>query len=103
MSCTVAVERAGVEQRVHVYGELDVEHVDAFESAVASAEREEPDQLVIDLSLLSFMDSAALRVLLAAHHRAQTAPWDLTVVPGAAAVQRLFEITGADALFVTAT
>lgn len=51
-------------------------------------------RVVIDLRGVEFMDSAGLHALLSAYSDAQRDGWELSLIPGPRAVQRVFEITG---------
>jgi anti-sigma B factor antagonist len=87
----------GAEGKVAVValeGEFDLSSVGDAEKRIAAAEQDQPDQLVIDVSRVTFMDSSGLRVLLAAHHRAQEQGWDFALVRGSEAVERLLEVAG---------
>ena len=42
---------------------------------------------------VEFLDSTGLQTLLTAHAQAQHDNWELTIIPGPPAVQRLFEIS----------
>ena len=79
-------------------GELDLAGAPDMEASLAAVEREEPTRLVIDLSRLQFIDSTGLRLLLQADARAKELGYELVLRPGAHAVQRVFEVTGALAI-----
>ena len=79
---------------VALEGEIDLASVPEIEDRIAAAERENPDQLVIDVRGITFMDSSGLRVLLAAHHRAREAGREFALVRGSEAVDRLLKVTG---------
>ncbi len=78
-------------------GELDLSSsprlVDALEALTGEDRR-----VVIDLRGLSFMDSTGLAVLLRYHQRARDGRFDLVVVRGPEAVDRVFRVTQADRL-----
>ena len=69
-----------------------------MEASLAAAEREDPARLIVDLSRLQFIDSTGLRLLLQADARAKEPGYELVLRPGAQAVQRVFEVTGALAI-----
>ena len=50
--------------------------------------------MVLDLQDLQFVDSAGLRVILAAHERSRESGQELALTPGTEQVQRLFTIAG---------
>jgi anti-sigma B factor antagonist len=76
-------------------GELDLAGARRMEESLAAAEREDPARMVVDLELLQFIDSTGLRLLLQANARAHERGCELVLRPGAPAVQRAFEVTGA--------
>lgn len=68
---TVSVRRRDRSIVVHVGGELDLASSRRLEQALEEAWRSSPDELLIDLAKLHFMDMAGLRVLLDANQRAE--------------------------------
>jgi anti-anti-sigma factor len=74
-------------------GEFDMAAVPKFERELAAAEAGEPDEIVVDLDGLSFMDSSGLRALVAADDRARRQKRTLAIRPGPPSVRRVFEIT----------
>ncbi len=79
---------------VSVTGELDVATVPAVEAALRRAEACGADEVVLDLSGLTFIGSAGLRLILEADDRARSAGHRLTLRTGAAVV-RTVELAGA--------
>jgi anti-anti-sigma factor len=79
-------------------GELDLAGAPEMEASLAAAERDRPTRLVVDLGRLRFIDSTGLRLLLQADARAKEQDYELVLRPGAQAVQRVFEVTGALAI-----
>jgi anti-anti-sigma factor len=77
-------------------GELDLAGAPLLASEIARTETEEQRILVLDLEDLEFIDSAGLRVILAAHARARERGGDLLLTPGPPQVQRLLTIAGVD-------
>jgi anti-anti-sigma factor len=75
-------------------GDLDIATLVEAEDAVAVAERETPDALVVDLSGLGFLDSSGVRLVLQAEARARAAGRRLAVVLGTGRALRLFEVLG---------
>ena len=90
-SCTTVVE----DGRIHIrpQGELDLavaqELCDALDRAIASR-----TPATVDLAELTFIDSRGLSCFLAAAAAAREAGIALELLPGNAAVMRLFELTG---------
>lgn len=78
-----------------LHGELDLATAPILESSLLEVEQQAPSRLVIDLGDLQFLDSTGLRLLLAAHSRAQLRDAELVLRPGDAAVQRVFDVSGA--------
>jgi anti-sigma B factor antagonist len=78
---------------VRMRGELDLstaaDLADVIERHCAGTTR-----LTIDLSELSFLDCAGLRVLLDARARAEGSGGDLLLIPGHDSVQRVFRLAG---------
>jgi anti-sigma B factor antagonist len=84
---------------VRVAGELDCATAGLMGEALSLASVIPGDRLVVDVSSLTFMGVAGLRVLLAAHDRLVTAGGGGLVVRGASGiVRRVFELTGLSVL-----
>jgi anti-anti-sigma factor len=78
---------------VQAGGELDIAAVDEKRSTVRRAARRAA-QVVVDLRPVTFMDTFALRALVALQQEAGAAvDWSLHVVPGPG-VQRLLDLSG---------
>jgi anti-sigma B factor antagonist len=77
-----------------LHGELDLLGAPLLESEIESAELDAPGRVVLDLEDLQFIDSAGLRVLLAAHERTRARGAELAVTQGSQQVQRLLTIAG---------
>ena len=75
---------------VALAGELDM-------AGAATLERElgllQADTIVVDLRGLEFMDSSGLRAIVTSAQRAQDAGRRFALIPGAAQVMRVFDIT----------
>jgi anti-sigma B factor antagonist len=81
------------------YGDLDLASAPFLEEEICRAEQKRPDQLVLDLSGLNFMDLTGLEVLLrAAERRWFRGEW-LSLLRAPRGVQRLFDLTGTTGLF----
>ncbi|HEX4718204.1 MAG TPA: STAS domain-containing protein [Thermoleophilaceae bacterium] len=74
-------------------GEIDLATVDLVRGAVERA-KEPGDDLVLDLREVGFMDTSGLRYVLELHELASRDGFDLRVVRGPGAVQRVFEVSG---------
>jgi anti-anti-sigma factor len=75
-------------------GELDIHSCPELDRAVTDVAG--ATRLVLDLSGLSFIDSAGLRVILQAEQTSKAAGGKLVVRAPSPPVRRLFEITGLD-------
>ena len=71
-------------------GELDMATAGELRAALDAA----PGALTLDLSGLRFLDTSGLRLVLETAEQAKRDGRAFTVVPGAPAVQRLFEVAG---------
>jgi anti-sigma B factor antagonist len=96
---TVVTHTAGECVIVTFAGELDVTNAAETEEAVRGAWQNPASHVVFDLTHLTFMDSAGVRVLVRA--RRQAAEHGLTLVLAAPtpSVARILEITGVDQAF----
>jgi anti-anti-sigma factor len=81
---------------LEVGGEVDLATVEQFRAALADAQRSE--RVVVDLTGVSFMDSAGVNALVGAYHRSLP-NGELRLVGMRSNVRRVFEITGLFALF----
>ena len=89
---TLALEKCGRTLVLVVEGEMDLSTALAVREALDSALRLSPRRLVVDLSLVRFLDSAGMEELLAAHHRAAPRT-DLRLVANTRATWRPLQIT----------
>ena len=89
----VSVKRRSDEVIVRVHGDLDLSTAADLANAI---EFDCPGaaHLTIDLSELSFLDCAGLRVLLYARARAESSGGDLLLIRGRDSVQRVFRLAG---------
>ena len=78
---------------LELHGELDLLGAPLLQDHMEKVEADAPGIVVLDLQDLQFMDSAGLRVILAAHERSQRR-WKLALTRGSEQVQRLFTIAG---------
>jgi anti-sigma B factor antagonist len=92
---------AGEDWIVAPTGDLDIASAEELDARLTEAAREHPEGLlIVDLSGLEFMDSAGLRVLLSAARSSTNGGSRLRLrLRGARrSVQRVFEVSGTDAL-----
>ena len=87
----VVPERDSV--RVRPAGELDVSTVPVLREELAELCRAGFKRLILDLSKLDFMDSTGLRLVLSLDAEARQDGFELRLVRGGAAIQRVFELT----------
>jgi anti-anti-sigma factor len=80
--------------RVRPHGELDLASVDQLDAKLRELRETGFDQIELDLSALTFMDSTGLRLVLAWDDAASRDGMRLRLRPGSKAVQRVFEVTG---------
>ena len=85
---------------VAVAGEIDLSNVDQLDGAIREAEKTEINRIVVDLSVLSFIDSTGLSVLLEAIKRNRRNGNRLSFVPSQHnEVVRLLAVTDTTELF----
>ncbi len=96
------IDRQATEGRVSlaVGGEVDLNTAPALERALEDAERLLPRRIVLDLSKLEFIDSSGLHVLCQAQRRAEGSGHTLVLANVPAYTQRLFGLTGINALLL---
>lgn len=82
---------------VRVVGELDMATAPALAERIASIDA--ASRLVIDLTSCTFLDSAAVRSLIAVARDWKTAERPLALVASDPGILRILEITGVDAVF----
>ena len=79
---------------VTVSGDFDLQVAQRVVDELAKVEAAEPTLVILDLSRLSFLDSAGMGVIAAAQARANEAGRDLAVVRPPYSVRRAFEVSG---------
>jgi anti-sigma B factor antagonist len=79
---------------VTVRGDFDLQVAQRVVEELATVEAAEPALVIIDLSRVSFLDSAGMGVIAAAQARATEAGRDLAVVRPPYSVRRAFEVSG---------
>lgn len=75
-------------------GEFDLASEEEFRERVQEARRDGLRRIVLDLRLVTFIDSTGLRLVLAAWERSRNEGFELVLVRGSEAVQRVLEMTG---------
>jgi anti-anti-sigma factor len=89
----------GDETIVSPGGDLTFATAEALEQTVRQLRRDNVKSIVIDLRLVSFLDSRGLGVLIGLRNDARREHQDLTLVAGPPAVQRIFGLTATQGLF----
>jgi anti-sigma B factor antagonist len=84
---------------VSVRGEADLHSAPELRDALATLIEDGSDELVLDLSETTFVDSMTLGVLLGAMKRVRSRGGHLRLVVAGADVRRIFEITLLDRVF----
>jgi anti-sigma B factor antagonist len=79
---------------LELHGELDLLGAPSLQEEIEKVETSAPGIVVLDLEKLQFVDSAGLRVILAAHERSREQGRELALTRGSEQVQRLFTIAG---------
>lgn len=90
----VETTRQAAAIRVRPVGELDLSTLDETQAAVDAALAASPDELVLDLGGLQFMDSSGLRLVIETVRAAEGANVTAVLVPGEEIVQRVFHLAG---------
>jgi anti-sigma B factor antagonist len=96
----------GIEERrsngdweIRLRGELDLSVASRLAAAIDDAGVRRTDgRVIVDLGELDFIDSAGLRVLMAAHSVSESNGKRLRLRRGPRSVHRLFEVTGTDSV-----
>lgn len=89
---------AASDARIELAGELDLVSVPAFEASLRTLDLSRRRRAVLDLRRLAFIDGAGLHSLLDLHAECLNVSTALSIIPGPRSVQRVFELTGVDAL-----
>jgi anti-anti-sigma factor len=79
---------------VSMTGEIDLANADTGEERIVAGVPNEADRLILDLSEVTYLDSAGVRLILGVNERLHLRRQELRlVVPTTAPIQRLIEIT----------
>lgn len=90
---------AGTSVTVEVAGELDGWLVGELRESLLGAAATRPGEIVVDLSRVSFLDTAALRTLIAARRRCVAAETRFALRRPSRAVETLLALTHLDQVF----
>jgi anti-anti-sigma factor len=89
------VELTDTKARLVATGELDLANAPRLEREVEAA-RGRAEEVVIDLSGVTFLDSSGLKVLIVMSARAQDEGWKLGLVAPDGHARSIFEISGVE-------
>jgi anti-anti-sigma factor len=81
--------------------EIDIANAPGLRAALLDAAAHGSRTLVVDMAQTQFCDSAGLNVLVRAHQQAEARGFELLLVIRAAAVLRIFAVTGIDHVIPT--
>jgi anti-sigma B factor antagonist len=88
---------AGTSLTMAVTGELDMNTVQILSERLTGQLNSKITSVTLDLRKLAFMDSSGLRLLIELADRAQSEPWQLSLLaPQAEAAAVVLRVTGAD-------
>jgi anti-anti-sigma factor len=87
--------RDGATLRLSLIGEFDRSAVDQVERALAATWDVPTDEIVVDLSDVTFLDAAGLRALLVARKQAKQGQMSMSIVRPRGHVNRIFTLTPA--------
>ena len=92
--------RLGNVPGIAVRGEIDINAVDALDTALDVQIRTSAGAFVVDLMEATFLDSTGLATLMRARGLLGTEDRELVILCGPGPVRRTFELTGTTELFV---
>ncbi len=95
------VRQAGSQTVIKLPVEIDVGNADQVSSELLRILDEGAVTLVVDMTATVFCDSAGIRTLVHAHHRAAATGARLRVAVSGGAVRRVLELTGIDRVIDT--
>ena len=94
----VSVQGRGPSIVLEVDGELDLASAPQLKRALEQAWRNAPEEIVIDLGKLRFMDMSGLRVLLSARQRAERRGTELVLTNVGDSIRRVLTLAGVNGL-----
>ena len=97
------VTKSGGDATVAVRGDLDAATGPSLSAAVSALTHDGVTRVLIDLDHVTFIDSKGLSALLESHRSVTERDMTLTLVNLQPGVQRLFRITGVDAVLLDGT
>ena len=93
-SLQIVVRRVGGRTRVVMAGELDDSTAPILRERLVQVTADLVGDLVLDIGMLSFVDSTGLALFVALHKKLQSIGTALTIASPSPMARRLFEITG---------
>jgi anti-sigma B factor antagonist len=93
---TIRSDREGPARLVQVFGDLDLATAPRLAQELDRIEACDAEQVLLDLSGLDFIDSAGVRVLVAATARFESDSKRLHMFRGGPAIERILRILGFD-------
>ena len=94
----VSVQGRGLSIVLEVDGELDLASAPQLKRALEQAWANAPEEIVIDLGKLRFMDMSGLRVLLSARQRAERRGTELVLTNVGDSIRRVLTLAGVNGL-----
>lgn len=91
-SLSIDSHRDGQVVFVHLTGDFDLTGVETFRDEMELVQQSDPQEVVLDLQRLTFMDSTGIRMILGAQSQCRA----LSIIPGPSNVMRVLEIAGVD-------
>src|ERR1700733_13696892 len=88
----IGVSAVGATSTIGLEGAWDLAGESAASRAIAKTLERSPERLVLDLSRLAFMDSSGVQAAIQLSARSHAENFQLAIVPGPRAVQRVFDI-----------
>jgi anti-sigma B factor antagonist len=99
LNFNLRTERRGDSVVVGLDGDVDIQVADRLRADLAEIESAQPRVLVLDLSKTTFLDSAGMALIAAAHGRAQDEGRRLVVVRPRLGVDQAFKVSGVEDVF----
>jgi anti-sigma B factor antagonist len=99
----INIDRDGAKAVVRIEGEIEFATAPRLRTALLDLARSEAAPVVLDLSAVSFLDSAGLSLLIQAKKRLASNDSDLVLRAPRPNVRRVLEISGVIELFVVET
>lgn len=88
----IALIKRGKTTTIALQGEWDLAERPAVDQAIRAAFADRPEQIVLDLSRLSFIDSTGIHGTVALAQRSAALNVRMAIVRGPRGVQRVFEV-----------